>query len=276
MKIGVAVRSMGNQSTRETLAACVDVAESAGLEDIWIQDHIAIPPDDAEGSGGRYLDPLTTLAWLAARSDRIGLGTGVLNLPYRAPLPTAKAIATIQELSCGRLRLGVGVGWMRPEFKALGVNRSQRGRLTDEALEFFERCFESDEVEAHGQSFLFRPRPAKPPIYVGGAPPHALTRTIRFGDGWLPMGGDAAALKEPIEKLQELAAAAGRVPVEVKLLSALPLGDPNRAADRLGALVDTGVTSLIQGIRYDTAAEFTDGVGRLLEVMRACSIAVRN
>jgi probable F420-dependent oxidoreductase len=266
MKIGVAVRSMGPQSSREILAACVDAAEAAGLADVWIQDHIAIPPDDAEGSGGRYLDPLTTLAWLAARSERIGLGTGVLNLPYRPPLPTAKAIATVQELSEGRLRLGVGVGWMRAEFTALGIDRRQRGQLCDETLDFLERCFASDEIEAHGQSFLFRPRPAKPPIYVGGAPPHALARAVRYGEGWLPMGGDAEALKDPIARLQELAAAAGRPAMEVKLLGALPLGDPAQAEDAMHALREVGVTSLVQGIRYDTAEEFKDAIGRLAEV----------
>ncbi len=110
MELGVAVRSMGPQSSRDMLVGCVQAAERAGLADIWIQDHLAIPPDDAEGSGGRYLDPLTTLAYLAASTERIGLGTGVLNIPYRPALPTAKALATVQELSGGRLRFGGGGG----------------------------------------------------------------------------------------------------------------------------------------------------------------------
>jgi alkanesulfonate monooxygenase SsuD/methylene tetrahydromethanopterin reductase-like flavin-dependent oxidoreductase (luciferase family) len=156
---------------------------------------------------------------------------------------------------------------MRPEFNALGVSRRQRGRLTDETLDFLERCFANDEVEAHGQAFLFLPRPAKPPIYVGGAPPHALERAVRYGDGWLPMGGDAARLKAPIAELQDRVVAAGREPLEVKLLSALPLDEPTRAADAMQALAEVGVTSLIQGIRYDTAAEFTDAVGRLVELI---------
>ena len=257
---------MGPQSSRETLAACVEAAEDAGLDDIWVQDHVAIPPDDAEGSDGRYLDPLTTLAWLAARTTRIGLGTAVLNLPYRPPLPTAKAIATVQELSGGRLRLGVGVGWMRAEFKALGVPRAERGRRTDETLAFFERCFANDEIEANGQPFLFLPRPAKPPIYVGGSAPHALTRAVRYGDGWLPIGGEPESLREPIASLQERAAAAGRGPLEVKVLGALPLDDPERAVQTLNTLAEIGVTSLIQGVRYQTAAEFADRVGRLAEV----------
>ena len=135
MQLGIALRSMGPQSRPETLLACALAAERAGLADVWVQDHVAIPPDDAEGSGGRYLDPLTALAWLAGRTTRIGLGTGVLILPYRPPLPTAKAVATVQELSGGRLRLGVGVGWMEAEFRALGVAHARRGRTADDTLD---------------------------------------------------------------------------------------------------------------------------------------------
>ena len=111
MQLGVAVRSMGPQSDPRTLLACVLAAERAGLADVWVQDHVAIPPDDAEGSGGRYLDPLTALAWLAGRTERIGLGTGVLILPYRPPLPTAKALRYIrlQELGCFLFLVGVVV-----------------------------------------------------------------------------------------------------------------------------------------------------------------------
>ena len=164
MKLGAIVRLMGPQSTRDILVECVLAAEAAGLDDVWVPDHIAIPPDDAKGSGGRYLDPLTSLAYLAGVTNRIGLGTAILNLPYRPALPTAKALATLQELSGGRLRLGVGVGWMKAEFRALGVDRSRRGRITDETLDFLQRCFAADEVEANGQPFLFLPRPERPPI----------------------------------------------------------------------------------------------------------------
>ncbi|TMA36418.1 MAG: TIGR03619 family F420-dependent LLM class oxidoreductase, partial [Deltaproteobacteria bacterium] len=194
MQLGVAVRSMGPQSQPDVLLACVRAAERAGLADVWVQDHLAIPPDDAEGSGGRYLDPLSALAWLAGQVPRIGLGTGVLNLPYRPPLPTAKAIATVQELSAGRLRLGVGLGWMEPEFRALGVPRARRGHIADETLAFLHACFAGDVVQSNGQDFLFLPRPPRPPIYVGGAGERALRRAVRFGDGWMPMAGDPAVL----------------------------------------------------------------------------------
>jgi probable F420-dependent oxidoreductase len=267
MKLGIALRSMGQEANATLLTECVHAAERAGLADVWIQDHLAIPPDDAEGSGGRYLDPLTTLAFLAARSETIGLGVGVLNLPYRAPLPTAKALATVQELSGGRLRLGVGVGWMKAEFQALGVPRSRRGRLTDETLAFIRRAFEGedggDEMEAHGQRFLFLPRPERPPIFIGGAPPHALERTVAYGDGWLPMVRDPETLREPVERLRELAERVGRPNPQVKAMTALPLDEPGRARERLGLLAEVGVSSLVVGIRYASAAEFEDLAGRL-------------
>jgi probable F420-dependent oxidoreductase len=265
MNLGITVRSCGPESTRELLVDCVRAAERAGVDDLWIQDHIAIPPDDAEGSGGRYLDPLTTLAYLAACTSKIGLGTGVLNLPYRAPLPTAKALATVQELSGGRLKLGVGVGWMKAEFHALGVPLNRRGHLTDEALAFIHHCFETDEIEANGQAFLFLPRPERPPIFIGGTAPHALERTVAFGDGWLPMGGDPKKLKAPIERLQELAASAGRSALEVKLMTALPLADTRRSVDVVHSLLEVGVTSIIHGARYTAFGEFEEIAGRLAE-----------
>jgi probable F420-dependent oxidoreductase len=247
---------MGTQSAPDVLLACVRAAETAGLSDVWVQDHIAIPPDDAEGSGGRYLDPLTALAWLAGRTERIGLGTGVLILPYRPPLPTAKAIATVQELSGGRLLLGVGAGWMEPEFRALGVPRARRGRATDETLDFLRRCFAEDVVEAHGQRFLFLPRPPRPPIYVGGAGDHALRRAVRFGDGWLPMTPDAAKLAPQVARLRQIASEAGRPTPEVVAFTGFDPRAPERAADQVAALREAGATRLVAGARYATADDF--------------------
>jgi len=265
VKLGAIVRLMGPQSTRDILVDCVRAAEDAGLDDVWVPDHIAIPPDDAEGSGGRYLDALTSLAYLAGTTDRIGLGTAILNLPYRPALPTAKVLATLQELSGGRLRLGVGVGWMKAEFQALGVDRSRRGRITDETLDFFERCFADDEVEANGQPFLFLPRPERPPIYIGGAAPHALERAARYGDGWLPMGGEPAKLAPDIERLRELTAEAGKPRPEVVLMTAFPVDDAAAAADHVSALADVGVTQIAFGTRYADAVEFQKNMDRLAE-----------
>jgi len=260
MKLGAYLRNMGPQSTRATLLACARAAEAAGLDDLWVADHIAIPPDDAEGSGGRYLDPLATLAFLAGATERIGLGTGVLVLPYRPPLATAKWVATIQELSGGRLRFGVGVGWMEPEFRAVGIAPRDAAKVTDATLDFITRCFASDEVEANGQRFLFLPRPQRPPILIGGAAPHALRRAARFGDGWMPMGRDPAVLRSPVAQLRELMAAAGKGAPEVVMLTALPLDDPAAAAARAHAFVDAGATSVVHSARYEDAEAFRRSV----------------
>jgi probable F420-dependent oxidoreductase len=226
-----------------------------------VPDHIAIPPDDAEGSGGRYLDALASLAYLAALTRRIGLGTGVLVLPYRPPLPTAKWIATVQELSGGRLRLGVGVGWMEAEFRALGVPPARRGRLADQTLAFLRACFAADLVESNGQRFLFLPRPARPPIYVGGGAPHAFERAVRHGDGWMPMAADPARLAPQVRELRERFAAAGRPEPEVVVMTSLYFESPTRAAEHAGALREAGATQLVHASRYADA----DGFRRQVE-----------
>ncbi|MGH7819032.1 MAG: TIGR03619 family F420-dependent LLM class oxidoreductase, partial [Candidatus Binatia bacterium] len=233
-----------------------------------VGDHIAIPPDDAEGSGGRYLDPLATLAFLAGATRRIGLGTGVLVLPYRPALPTAKWVATIQELSGNRLRLGVGVGWMEAEFRALGVERKRRGAITDETLDLIHRCFSADEVEENGRKFLFLPRPPRPPIYVGGFPPRAFDRVLRFGEGWMPTGIDAAALAPAVTELRDRAAAAGKRAPEVIALTTLPLDDGERALARVRELVAAGATAVVHGSRYADAAAFARSVEVLAERVR--------
>lgn len=251
MKIGITLRNMGEQSTPELMADCARAAEEADLESIWITDHIAIPVDDAEGSGGRYLDTLTTLAWLAGVTSRIKLGSGVLILPYRAKLPTAKQIATVQELSKGRLILGVGVGWMDAEFKALGIDRKGRGRLMDETLKFLNECFEADEIEISGEEYYFRPRPPKPMVLIGGSAPHALERAVNFGDGWLPMARSAEKIAEDIEKYDAMADESG---VDRGQVTALV---PFTATNKTGAktLIDSfdrvGVDRVICGVGYD-------------------------
>ena len=263
MEVGITLRNMGDQSTAATMSTCARHAEAADLESLWVVDHIAIPPDDAEGSNGRYLDPLTSLAWLAGVTSAIHLGVGVLILPYRPPLPTAKQIATLQELSGERLLLGVGIGWMDAEFRALGVDRHQRGRLADKTLTFLGECFDNDEVTVNGQTFLFRPRPAKPPIYIGGAAPHALKRAARYGDGWLPMGMRPERLAAARAEYAEHCAAVGRDVGDIVVMAGLPLDDTGAAAARLQAFKEAGASRFVLGARYNDADEYRQRVDAL-------------
>ena len=264
MHVGVTLRNMGDQSTRETMTTCARAADAAGLESLWIVDHIAIPPDDAEGSNGRYLDPLSCLAWLGGITERIRLGVGVLILPYRPALPTAKQVATAQELSGERLLLGVGIGWMDPEFRALGVDRHARGRIADATLAFIRDCFDNDEVTANGQTFLFHPRPKRPPIYVGGRPPHALRRAARFGDGWLPMGMTPEKLPAVRAEYAEHCEAAGREVGEIVVMGGLPLDDVGAAAARLAAFGEAGASRFVFGGRYANVGEYRQRLDALV------------
>ncbi len=249
MRIGIALRSMGDAASAELLAAGATHAEQLGLDAVWVVDHIAIPPDDAEGSGGLYLDPLATLGWLAGQTRRIKLGTAVLILPYRPALPTAKVIATVQALSGERLLIGTGIGWMKAEFKALGLARSRRAKDADSTLAFIRECFTNDVVTAHGQPLLFKPRPKAPPFIVGGAAPQAIERALNLGDGWLPMNLTP-------EKLAPLAAdylrrAADRGLPAPRIVTFL--GGPRPLSDARSLVAEfsaAGVTDMIVSGRY--------------------------
>jgi probable F420-dependent oxidoreductase len=269
MRIGTAIRNMGPAATTECILHCARHAESIGLDHIWTVDHIAVPPDDAVGSNGRWLDPLATMAFLAAATSRIQLGISVLVLPYRPPLPTAKWIATIQELSNERLILGIGPGWMQPEFNALGIDRRQRGKMTDTTIDFILGCFaaQDDVVELNGQPFLFRPNPKRPPIYVGGMTDAALTRTIRCGDAWLPVGIDPVKLEPRIARLNEMADAADRNHPDVVLIGSLA-DDQDEAVDLLARCAELGATDYIQTSRYSNAQKFDQIMTRVGDIRR--------
>lgn len=272
MKIGTVIRNMGEQATRNCIIHCAQQAESSGLDHVWTVDHIAIPPDDAEGSLGRYLDPLATLAFLAAITDRIGIGVSVLILPYRPALPTLKWIATIQELSGGRLLFGVGCGWMPTEFKALGVNRKQRGVITDQVLDLFKRCFSaSDDIAMeNGQSFLFRPNPKTPPVYVGGMNEPALKRAVNSGDGWIPVGLNAPQLEPKVARLRELAQEAQKSVPDIIVMGRLPDTD-TEAEDVFGRLQELGASQYVQTSRYADEHAFDSICERLVRLRKSLS-----
>lgn len=265
MKLGLTVRNMGPQSSAKLMRGAVQAAEQAGFESVWITDHIAIPPDDAEGSGGRYTDPLTTLAWLGGTTQSIKLGTAALILPYRPALPTAKGIATVAELTGDRLLLGVGVGWMDAEFKALGVDRQQRGRLTDDCLDLIQRCFADPVVNENGQTFLFDPKPQLPPIYIGGSAPHALSRALRYDSGWLPMARSAEKLAPALAQFAQLADQAQRKPGPVTVLTGIDSSDPSVAAEQLLSYHALGVERTVCAMRYDTLEQYQQLIGELAE-----------
>jgi probable F420-dependent oxidoreductase len=264
MKYGVAIRNMGPQSTRATIRECARVAEQLGFDALFVSDHLCIPPDETEGSGGRYLDVLATLAYLAGATERIRLGVSVLVVPYRPAVLTAKQVATIQELSGERMILGVGVGWMRREFEALGVEKRMRGRITDETLHVMRHLFAHEAEGYKGNlvsfpAFVFLPRPKLPPIWIGGNGEPAIARVLEFGDGWHPMI-TADKLKPAVATLKEKARAQGRTNLEIVVRRGLKLDDPAAAKARIEVERDAGATYFIFDLgRYPSEKEFARG-----------------
>lgn len=167
------------------IAEMAGALEKAGIDACFITDH---PAPDAQwlrgGFGHDALDPFAGLAFVAAASTRLMLHTNIVVLGYRSPLVTAKAAATVQVLSGGRLILGVGVGYQKAEFDALGADFRRRGALADEALDVIRRVW-AGEVVAPGNEARPLPDPS-PPIWVGGSSDKALDRAARWGDGWCP------------------------------------------------------------------------------------------
>jgi probable F420-dependent oxidoreductase len=266
MRYHVSLRSMGSQATGPTLLACVRAAEASGVfEGALIVDHLFIPPDDAEGSGGRYLEALAALGFLAGATSRIRIGVSVLIAPYRPALLAAKQIATIQELSGGRLILGVGSGWMEAEFRALGVPRQKRGALTDGFLETLHEAFANDVIESQGQKVIFSPRPERPAIWIGGRGEKAVERAAQYGDAYHPVAIRDVDLRERTERMRDLAARFGRPMPGIALYAAFD-GSADQLVDRLGEMRDLAVDDAVIAFgRYRGAEEFTEKVAQFAE-----------
>jgi probable F420-dependent oxidoreductase len=223
---------------------------------------LCIPPDQTEGSGGRYLDVLATLAFLAGATERIRLGVSVLVVPYRPAVLTAKQIATIQELSGDRVILGVGVGWMKPEFEALGADIKQRGAITTETLAVLHHLWESEEARPYEgklvkfPAFVFLPRPARPPIWIGGNSAAAQERVLKFGDGWHPMLR-TAEMKPAVDALKAKVTAAGKPAPEIIVRRGMRLEDSAAARAKLDADREAGATYFILDLgRYENESAF--------------------
>ncbi|GAB3079774.1 LLM class flavin-dependent oxidoreductase [Intrasporangium mesophilum] len=191
MHVGIKVPNWGPLAGPRAVARVAEAADERGFGSVWVSDHVAIPAAAAkEGTGldarTPFLDALTTLAYLAGRTTRVQLGTGVYVLPLRHPIVVAKEAGGVDILSDGRLVLGVGAGWLREEFELLGAPFGERGRRTDEAIDTLRDCWGA---APSGPAVQMWPRPARSvPIVVGGHSPAALTRAVRRGDGWYASG----------------------------------------------------------------------------------------
>jgi probable F420-dependent oxidoreductase len=255
MRVGLNLPNYGDLGTRDAVSTIADTAEELGFASLWTTDHVLLPSRLPEPYG-RLLETLTTLSYLAARTERIGLATSVLVLPQRDPLLVAKQAATIQHLSGGRLTLGVGVGWVEEEFRYLRADYRRRGRLADEYIAAMRELFEADLPSFKGPSIeyddvLFSPRPEAPlPIVVGGASKAALTRAATLGDGWHGIGLTAAQVRGIAETLRSNPLRPG---FEISLRTKLRLDGEVDGAEP-GAALFGSVESVVEGVRAYTAA----------------------
>lgn len=232
-------------------------AETVGFESIYVAEHVVVPAGYATrypyaDSGRMPLpedcpipDPIELLTYLAAVTERLVLATGVLVLPEHHPLVLAKRLATLDVLSGGRARLGIGVGWMREELEAVGVDFETRGARTDETIAALRAVWTDDEPTFSGRFFSFeraisRPRPIQPggiPIHVGGHSTSAARRAGRFGDGFQPLGLDEETLALRLDEMRVAAKEAERDPeaIELSLGGVIDSLGPDQV-ERLGEL----------------------------------------
>ncbi len=195
MKVGVNLLNFGPGASPDSLLRWTQFAESLGYHFVMISDHVTITPDVAQIYPAPFYDPFLTLAWLAGQTRSIEIGTTVVILPYRHPLQVARLVNNLDQLSGGRFIFGVGVGWAKQEFAALGLDFAQRGAMTDEYLELIYRTWDGETTSFHG-SFVDAedvwngPPPVQhphPPVWIGGNGRVGRRRAVRFGASWHPI-----------------------------------------------------------------------------------------
>ena len=308
--IGCTLPASGVASDPAALAGLAQAAEDLGYDSVWLPDHVVIPerissayPYSPDGrfptpATQPYLEPLAGLCYLAGATRRVRLGTHVLILPYRHPLLTAKMVSTIDNLSDGRIELGIGVGWMREEFAALGLDErvfTRRGAATDEQLRILNMVWTQDVASFDGEFYQFDrlgalPHPFQkphPPIWVGGHSPPALRRTARLGDGWLPIGGrppadlPPAAIAAGLTTIRAEAERVGRDRARLRICFSTGVvfdppdgqrrpfnGSPEQIASDFASYVEVGVDRFIVGFGARPAADYEQRLRRFAEQVR--------
>ncbi len=279
MKVGITCGGIGPYASGEFLRLSVKAAENAGFTHYLLPDHVvqfAEYPESvypyAAGSGqdlpdqnddaplqygddtyanvdpsNPFVDPEAAMAWLAANSSTIEIGTNILVLPQRNPVLLAKSLATIDSFSNGRVLLGVGVGWAKEEFDAADVDFKSRGKRTNEAIEAMRRLWADRTSTFEGEHFSFKdaycfPKPANPsgiPVLIGGESKPAMRRVARQGDGWLPYNLPVADAASVIGELKDMTRAEGRDPDDLRIIKIVY---SNYKLDDLKRYRDAGVT----------------------------------
>jgi probable F420-dependent oxidoreductase len=218
MKLGVCLPHYGRPIEVPRLLEVARRADECSLDSVWVTDHVVVPDQAGVIYRDHMLDPLAILPWLAGVTSRVTLGTSVVILPYRSPIPVAKLLASVDVLSGGRLVVGAAIGWLEGEFEALGVPFKERVSRSEEALELFRALWTDPHPEIvtrrhHLHDVTFSPMPLqkpRPPLYVGGNSEAALRRVARLGDGWHATATTREAFGQGVETVRRLWKEAGR------------------------------------------------------------------
>jgi probable F420-dependent oxidoreductase len=266
MEFGCQLPSSGEAATPDNLTRVAENMEEAGFSSIWVGDHIAIPWVTRSSYlflGRKYeippetpfLEPLSALSFVAARTAKIRLGTSVLVLPHRHPLFLAKALATLDVLSKGRLIVGLGIGWLREEIESFGVPFELRAAWSDEAIQLLSECWRTDHLNFAGKYFSCRdvnlspkPRQSSLPLWIGGQSHAALRRAARLGTGWHPATNSFDELSGGIELLRAECERVGRNFEDITL-SLRALFQISKTSDMGDALLFGPVERIIQDCR---------------------------
>ncbi|MEM7079652.1 MAG: LLM class F420-dependent oxidoreductase [Pseudomonadota bacterium] len=262
MKFGYVVpNNVGVEDATEVVRLGVQ-AEALGFDSVWVNHHILHVGYVKDRLDTRpYQDALVTLTWLAAQTSTIQLGTSVMVMPYLHPMALAKHLATLDQLSGGRLIVGLGAGSLPEENEALGVPYEDRGKFCNEFLQVLRCLWTDDHASFEGDFFVFNdmcssPKPVQDPhpmIVVGGNRPPALRRVARYGDGWHPMNVSPDGIERRMEVLRAAAAEAGREHVPQAIQVRL---DMNRVdAESVAAYEAVGVTELVMHVSTSNPAK---------------------
>ena len=299
MEFGVTVPNNWGIEDAAEVIGFGPLAEELGYDSVWVMDHLFNNGYIRERLDDKpYYHPMATLSHISALTTRVRLGTSVLVLPYHNPVELAKYAATLDQMSGGRLALGIGVGAMAPEFEALGIPLNQRGSLTDEAMAVMRELWAEEDPEYHSGRWdfgdlKFAPKPRQEingtrgvPLWVGGNSPGALRRAGRRGDGWHPSGVSAEEFAIGRRRVRELAESAGRNPDDLAMSVRVEVeahGAPSsgRAADRArlpgddAAGMAAGIAAYREaGAQHIVLALNTGDTGRIRELMRAIAVEV--